>query len=205
MPGRRCCPASRRRRASCSSECKMHACRCSSHRQPSRRFSRGAVGARAETLEEALVAAYDTNPQILAERANVQRHGRRRAAGLGRLAADRAVHRLGRLGAVREHAAGAAERARARDGSSRKTVDVNMTQPIYQGGRTVAKTAAAEQTVEAERARYAATEEHDLLQRRPVLFRRAARPGDGRSQHQQRAGAAPPARGDAATSSASAR
>src|SRR6202035_5180317 len=39
-----------------------------------------------------------------------------------------------------------------------KTVDVNITQPIYQGGQTVAKTAAAEQLVDAERARNAAAE-----------------------------------------------
>ena len=76
-----------------------------------------------------------------------------------------------------------------------KTVDVNISQPIYQGGQTVAKTAAAEQTVKAERARYAATESLDPVRRLPGLFRRAARPGGGRAQHQQRAGAAPPARG----------
>jgi len=39
-----------------------------------------------------------------------------------------------------------------------KTLDLNVTQPVYQGGRTVALTAAAEQQVEAERARNAATE-----------------------------------------------
>jgi len=40
-----------------------------------------------------------------------------------------------------------------------QTLDVNISQPIYRGGRTVAQTAQAEKTVEAERARLLATEE----------------------------------------------
>jgi outer membrane protein len=40
-----------------------------------------------------------------------------------------------------------------------QTLDVNITQPLYRGGRTVAQTAEAEKTVEAERARLFVTEQ----------------------------------------------
>ncbi len=39
------------------------------------------------------------------------------------------------------------------------TIDINITQPLYRGGRTVAQTAAAEKTIESERAKLEVTEE----------------------------------------------
>jgi len=117
----------------------------------------GAVVARAETLEEALVSAYNTNPQIAAERANV------RATDEGvpqALAGWRpTVQFTGSAGTERiENTPPAPPTAPAHATFQPKTADVNITQPIYQGGQTVARTAAAEQAVEAERARNAATE-----------------------------------------------
>ena len=117
----------------------------------------GAPGARADTLEEALVSAYNTNPQLLAERANV------RATDEGvpqALAGWRpTVQFTGSAGAERiENTPPAPPTAPAHATFQPKTVDLNVTQPIYQGGQTVAKTAAAEQAIEAERARNAATE-----------------------------------------------
>jgi outer membrane protein len=116
-----------------------------------------ATSARAETLEEALVSAYNSNPEILAERANL------RAVDEGvpqALSGWRpTVQFTGSTGVERlENTPPAPPQSPAHATFQPKTVDVNVTQPIYQGGQTVAKTAAAEQTVEAERARNAATE-----------------------------------------------
>lgn len=116
------------------------------------------VGARAETLIEALVDTYNSNPQILAERALV------RATDEGvpqALAGWRpTVTATGSIGAQRidtspsipNFSPGIVE-------ALPKTADVNITEPIYSGGRTVAQTAQAEKNVEAERARLIAVEE----------------------------------------------
>jgi TolC family type I secretion outer membrane protein len=116
-----------------------------------------ASGARADTLEEALVAAYNSNPQLLAERANV------RATDEGvpqALAGWRpTVQFTGSVGFEQlENTPPTPPSFPAHAAFQPKTADVNVTQPLYQGGQTVAKTAAAEQAVEAERARNAATE-----------------------------------------------
>jgi outer membrane protein len=123
----------------------------------------GATGAGADTLEEALVSAYNTNPQLLAERANV------RAVDEGvpqALAGWRpTVQFTGSAGwqqvenqpFTNATALGPAT-VPAHTMFQPKIADANVTQPIYQGGRTVAQTAAAEQQVEAERARNAAAE-----------------------------------------------
>ena len=108
---------------------------------------------RAETLIEALSDAYNNNPQIQAERANLR-------------ATDEAVPQAlsgwrptvtfnGAVGL--QHVE---DRPPSRDvaGPIPRVADLNITQPIYSGGRTVALTAQAEKTVEAERARNIATE-----------------------------------------------
>jgi outer membrane protein len=116
-----------------------------------------AGAARAETLEEALVQAYNNNPQLLAERANV------RAVDEGvpqALAGWRpTVQFTGSAGNEQlENTPPAPPTAPATANMQPKTVDVNISQPLYQGGGTVARTAAAEQQIEAERARNAVTE-----------------------------------------------
>jgi outer membrane protein len=113
--------------------------------------------AHADTLEEALVSAYNTNPQLLAERANL------RAVDEGvpqALSGWRpTVQVTGSVGDEQiENTPPAPPTAPAHTVFQPKTIDVNVTQPIYQGGQTVAKTAAAEQTIDGERARNAATE-----------------------------------------------
>jgi len=108
---------------------------------------------RAETLIEALAAAYNNNPQILAERANLR-------------ATDEAVPQAlsgwrptvtftGSIGA--QHVEDKPPSVFV-GGPIPRVADLNITQPIYTGGRTVALTAQAEKTVEAERARNIATE-----------------------------------------------
>lgn len=117
----------------------------------------GTGEAAAETLGEALVETYNSNPQILSERANV------RATDEGvpqALAGWRPVVQFtGSTGFESlENTPPAPPTIPGHAVLQPKTVDVNVTQPIYQGGQTVARTAAAEQLVEAERARNQATE-----------------------------------------------
>src|SRR5262249_49876522 len=103
---------------------------------------------RAETLIEALVDAYNNNPQILAERANLR-------------ATDEAVPQAlsgwrptvtftGSIGA--QHVEDKPPSFNV-GGPIPRVADLNIAQPVYTGGRTVALTAQAEKTVEAERAR----------------------------------------------------
>ena len=114
-------------------------------------------GAAAETLVDALVDAYNNNPQILSERANLR-------------ATDEGVPQAlsGWRPTVTFTAAPGVQHSEstppsifspAQLGLVPYTLDANVTQPVYNGGRTVALTAQAEKTVEAERARNVATEE----------------------------------------------
>ncbi len=108
---------------------------------------------RAETLIEALADAYNNNPQILAERANLR-------------ATDEAVPQAlsgwrptvtftGSIGAQHVETF---PRTSPPAGPTPRITDLNATQALYSGGRTVALTAQAEKTIEAERARNIATE-----------------------------------------------
>jgi len=117
--------------------------------------------ARAETLTDALADAYNNNPQILAERANLR-------------ATDESVPQAlsGWRPTVTATGSIGAQSIDNRPGSPvlpgeiktfPDTADLNVTQPVYSGGRTVALTAEAEKTVEAERARNIATEQTVFL------------------------------------------
>jgi TolC family type I secretion outer membrane protein len=117
----------------------------------------GAAGGNAETLDEALTTTYATNPQILAERANL------RAVDEGvpqALSGWRPVVQfIGSAGLQQvENTPPSPPTILGHFVSQPKTVDVNVNQPVYTGGRTVALTAAAEEQVQAERARNTATE-----------------------------------------------
>jgi len=139
------------------------------------------MGARAETLEDALVESYNTNPQILSERA----HLRAVDEGVPQALANwrPTITLSGSAGATRStnspyapvlpvlvpFPTGACavppcvfnipSSLPAYNNETPQTLDVNISQPIYRGGRTVAATAQAEKNVEAERARLLATEE----------------------------------------------
>jgi outer membrane protein len=110
-----------------------------------------------ETLEEALIEAYYNNPQILAERANL------RAIDEGvpqALAGWRpTVTVTGSDGWQRlENSTATTGSSQTSFSGSSNTVDARITQPLYQGGQTVAKTSAAENAVQAERMRTIAIE-----------------------------------------------
>jgi len=113
-------------------------------------------GARADSLGEALIDAYNGNPQILAERANLR-------------AIDEGVSQAlsGWRPTVTFTGSGGVQRTETQPGSvvalpaiglNPYTADVNLTQPIYPA-KVAPLTAQAEKNVEAERARNIAVEE----------------------------------------------
>jgi outer membrane protein len=121
-----------------------------------------AATAHGETLEEALVSTYNTNPLLLSERANL------RATDEGvpqALAGWRpTVTFNGSAGIERtENTPAAVPNAPAHQTTQPKTYSLTMTQPLYNGGNTVAKTAQAEDQVQSERARLIATESTALF------------------------------------------
>jgi outer membrane protein len=122
----------------------------------------GAAGASAETLESALSAAYSNNPQILSERANL------RAIDEGvpqALAGWRpTITFTGGIGDEQTESTPAAPpNAPAHQTLQPHTYSLTITQPIYNGGNTIAKTAQAEDTVQSERARLVAIESSVLF------------------------------------------
>lgn len=123
-----------------------------------------AASAHGETIEEALASTYNTNPQILAERANL------RAIDEGvpqALAGWRpTVTFSGSVGAERsENTPSTVLNVNAPPHQSLQPHSYSLTvnQPLFNGGNTVAKTSQAEDTVQSERARLLATESTALF------------------------------------------
>ncbi len=120
----------------------------------------GATPAHSESLEQALVSAYMTNPTLSAERASL------RSADEG---VAQAVSNW--RPTVEFTADGGFERNESslRTGSARtqdrtpKSMSFDLTQPLFRGGRTMSETSEAENTVMAERARLVAAEQTLLV------------------------------------------
>lgn len=113
-----------------------------------------AGAATAETLQDALVEVYSSNPQILEERAKLRTvdEGVPQALSGWRptitLTGDRGrdfIKDTPALGLPGTY-------------GTTTTLDANITQPLFRGGQTIAKTAAAEDNVSGERARNIDTE-----------------------------------------------
>jgi outer membrane protein len=138
--------------------------------------------ARAETLQDALSDAYQSNPQLLSERAHLRAvdegvpqalaNWRPTVAFTGSAGAERTsnspyqpnlTYLLAPPGCPTPCSTGIPVKIPSAfpplNSVTPNTVDVNITQPLYRGGRTVAQTAAAEKTVESERARLVVTEQ----------------------------------------------
>ena len=133
--------------------------------------------ARAETLQDALTEAYDTNPQILSERAHLRAVDEGVPQALSNWRPT--IQFTGAAGAERlTNSPGLPSTTILTPGPdgtiipvhqasflppvtnvTPNTIDVNITQPLYRGGRTAAQTRAAEKTVESERARLLVTEQ----------------------------------------------
>jgi len=119
-----------------------------------------AGGASGETLVEALSDAYRSNPQILAERSNLRAtdEGVPQALSGWRPTVTATISAGPQL--IETHSPFALA---PKTGAIAQVQDLNVTQPLFNGGRTVAQTAQAEKNVEAERARLIATEQTVFL------------------------------------------
>jgi outer membrane protein len=115
------------------------------------------AGARADTLTDALADAYNNNPQILAERANLRATDEAVPQALSGWRPT--VTATGSIGAQSIDNRPSSVITPPEVKTFPDTLDLNVTEPLYSGGRTVALTAEAEKTVEAERARNIAVEE----------------------------------------------
>jgi TolC family type I secretion outer membrane protein len=111
----------------------------------------GLAPASAQTLTEALSAAYNNNPTLLAERARLRATDENVPQALSNWRPT--VQFTGQAGLARfeESTLSSVQRPRS--------VDLTIAQPLYRGGRTVAQTSQAENLVRAERAQAMAIEQ----------------------------------------------
>lgn len=127
-------------------------------------LSLGATPAGAQTIEDALSAAYRSNPQILAERARL------RATDEG---VPRALSNWRPTVTLSGQAGKAQDNNRARNDSGNtvftdrsrtpEQANLQVSQPLYRGGRTVAETNRAENLVQRGRAQLKGAEQTVLL------------------------------------------
>jgi len=130
--------------------------------------------ARAQSLQDALVQAYQSNPQLQAERANLRATDENVPQALANwrptvsLSASQGYNHVDSTS--REATVnglglptGGTSDVSGSSNSQPQTYGVSISQPIYRGGRTVAQTAEALNLVQAERARLVAEEETILL------------------------------------------
>ncbi len=119
-----------------------------------------AAGAAGETLEEAMVAAYTSNPTLLAQRAALRATDEGVAQALsGWRPTLSASAEIGKEDVESESGFFTSDETRTPE-----TYSLNLSQPLYRGGRTLAATAQAENLVRADRARLAEVEQDVLLQ-----------------------------------------
>lgn len=127
-----------------------------------------AGGVHAMTLQEALAATYNNNPTLLAQRARLRESDEGVPQALSGWRPT--VQFTGSAGVQRNESnapAGGAFSGSAVNGQPQtlapRSLDLNVTQPVYNGGRTVAATSQAENTVRATRALTLATEQQVML------------------------------------------
>ena len=117
------------------------------------------ASAHGETLEEALASTYNTNPQILAERANLR--GIDEGVPQALAGWRPTVTFNGSIGAQRsENTPSTVLNVNAPPHQSLQphSYSVTVNQPLFNGGNTISRTAQAEDNVQSERARLIATE-----------------------------------------------
>ncbi|MEE8352685.1 MAG: TolC family outer membrane protein [Rhodospirillales bacterium] len=115
---------------------------------------------RAQTIEDALTAAYLNNPTLLGQRAKLRATDEQVPQALSNWRPS--VEITGSAGArgLNNSIATGTNRGQHRDPRS---VSLALSQSLYRGGRTLAATRGAENTVKAERHRLLATEQNVLL------------------------------------------
>ena len=124
--------------------------------------------ARGETLESALVQAYQNNPSLNSQRAGDARHRRGRAAGIGRLSPEghgrpAAAASRPRRRRQRRYKPGVGTWSTLAGYNSPASVGATITQTLYNGFQTANKTRQAESAVLAARATLRVTEQTVLL------------------------------------------
>jgi outer membrane protein len=120
----------------------------------------GGAPARAQTIEEALIAAYLTNPDLQAQRAALRATDELVPQALSDWRPTVAVDSsLAHTDIDSQNVAG----ERGSGSIDTKEASLTLNQPIYSGGETVANTERAENLVRSERARLIAFEQNVLL------------------------------------------
>jgi outer membrane protein len=115
----------------------------------------GSLPAAAQTLTQALAESYNTNPQLLAQRALLRATDEQVPQALSGWRPT--VNFTGQMGGNRASFTQAATASQYATFFS-NTVNLQVTQPIYRGGRTVSQTRQAVNTVESTRAQTLAIE-----------------------------------------------
>jgi outer membrane protein len=115
-------------------------------------------GAGAQTLEDALNSAYLNNPTLLGQRAKVRATDEQVPQALSNWRPS--VEITGSAGLSAVQSTTSTDKGQHREP---KSIGVTVTQPLYRGGRTIAATREAENTVQAERSRLVETEQDILL------------------------------------------
>ncbi len=129
----------------------------------------GPAPALADTIEAALVRAYQNNPQLNAQRASVRVHRRERAAGVVGLSPEGRAHRQRRLPIYRyqlpPRAARRVElvRTEIHGADPPRSAGLTVTQTLYNGNQTANKTRAAESQVSGAREALRVLEQTVLL------------------------------------------
>ena len=119
--------------------------------------------AQAETLDDALAAAYDNNPQLLAERAQLRATDESVPKALSGWRPTVQVSGSAGYNRTQIESLNDASVPGGADYLSPYQYGLSATQPLYQGGRTAAQTQAALNQVYAERAHLTAVEQSVLL------------------------------------------
>ena len=118
--------------------------------------------ARAETLGDALTKAYQTNPQLLAARAELRATDELVPQALAGWRPTAIVN--GDVGEAWSRRTGAGGGAVGSNSYAPRGASLDVTQPIYRGGRTTAETSQAENLVLAQRSLLADVEQTVLLE-----------------------------------------
>jgi len=118
-------------------------------------------GARAQGIQDALAEAYRNNPQLLAQRARVRATDEQVPQALAGWRPT--VDMTADAGTSRYETNIPSSSSPALQHREPKSTKLELTQPLYRGGRTRAATSEAENNVKAERARLVAVEQRVLL------------------------------------------
>lgn len=118
------------------------------------------VAAGAQTLTDALTAAYHNNPTLLARRAQLRATDEDVPQALANWRPDVSMSLDGGVSSVTNTNSTGSGREQTRQ---QQSFGIDISQPLFRGGRTLAATSEAENSVRAERARLLSTEQTVLL------------------------------------------